>query len=114
MREEKVKVLLLLGENAVFYHGHPLFSGKEVEEDHQESQQEHKFRHGSGLLEHILRCLSSKLYANLSSGESLRKTRIFPGEKNPLPVLASLSSRHAERNHARCAAEGFLMDSPSL
>ena len=47
------------------------------------------------------------------SGESLRKTRIFPREKNPLPVLAALSSREAERNRARSAAEGFLMDSPS-
>jgi hypothetical protein len=49
----------------------------------------------------------------MSSGESLRTTRIFPGEKNPLPVLAALSSRQAERNHARSAAEGFLRDSPS-
>jgi hypothetical protein len=46
------------------------------------------------------------------SGESLRKTRIFPREKNPLPVLAPLSSQQAERNRARYAAEGFLRDSP--
>jgi hypothetical protein len=46
----------------------------------------------------------------MGSGESLRKTQIFPGEKNLLTVLAPLSS---SRNHARCAAEGFLSDSPS-
>ena len=49
-----------------------------------------------------------------SSGESLQKTRICPGEKNPLPVLALLSSRQSERNHARSAAEGFWTDSPEL
>jgi len=41
----------------------PAFSSQKVEEEHQESQQEHEFRHGSGLFRHILRCLSSKFYA---------------------------------------------------
>jgi hypothetical protein len=41
----------------------PSFSSQKVEEEHQESQQEHEFRHGSGLLRHTLRSPSSKFYA---------------------------------------------------
>jgi len=36
---------------------------QEIEEEHQESQQKHDLRHGSGLLRHFLRFYNSKLYA---------------------------------------------------
>jgi hypothetical protein len=41
----------------------PSFSSQEVEEEQQQSQQKHEFRHGSGLHRHILRSSSSKFYA---------------------------------------------------
>jgi hypothetical protein len=56
--------------------------------------------------------IQAKAKSKRGSGESFRKTRIFPSVENSLPVLAALSSRQAERNHARFAAEGFLSDPP--
>src|SRR4030043_1567652 len=55
----------------------PSLSGQEIKEDHQESQQKQDFRHGSGLLGHTFRFLSSKLHAKKGSGMG-SSARSFP------------------------------------
>src|SRR4030043_2139552 len=74
----------------------PSLSGQEIKEDHQESQQKQDFRHGSGLLGHTFRFLSSKLHAKKGSGMG-SSARSFPQRGNSLRILLRSSLLSVEK-----------------